>query len=68
MKQKIQITDKNISDLFALPCVRCITKTDNGGFKVKVKIAPRTYTYAGRGDIIVEQDDGSWRIEKGGEE
>lgn len=99
MKQKIQFTGKNLSEVFALPCVGAIGKTENG--KPVLKLLDyddddyhREYSEAkerwlntstdeemyadmrafGRkypliveiGDSLIEQDDGSWRVEKGG--
>lgn len=64
MKQRIKIEGKNINDLFALPCVRTITKTGDGSIKLKVKLAACHYEYATIGDWLIE-DNGQWHIEKG---
>lgn len=62
-KQAIEITGKNLNDLFALPCVRSIMKRDDGTFVFKVKLKPRTYEYAHVGDTLVEMEDGTWLID-----
>lgn len=67
MKQKMQFTGKSLDDTMSLPCVRAIAKTDGGKLKAKVKTAPRSYEYAEQGDWIIQEDDGHWRIEKGGQ-
>lgn len=61
-KQAIEITGKNLNDLFALPCVRSIMKRDDGTFVFKVKLKPRTYEIAHVCDTLVEMEDGTWLI------
>ena len=82
MKQKIQITDKNIGDIFRLPCVLEINKfyrveKSTGDIvpskdpkDIRVTICPypnvsMIVRKAFYGDWIVEEDDGTWRVEKG---
>lgn len=64
MKQKIQITGKNWTEIFNLPCVEFIEKAiqEIGGIRV--------YLYghdipAYMGDWLVEDDNEVWRIERG---
>lgn len=99
MKRKIQITIENLPEIFALPCVRSIEKTEKGKpiFKLldyndddycreyseakdrwlnsstdeemyeDMRAFSRKYPLTVEiGDFLVEQDDGSWRVEKGG--
>lgn len=81
MKQKVQFTGKNIRDIFALPCVYDIQKNismDYGfpisqrpqDMEVSIRVDLTVYSdieVAHYGDWIVEEDDGSWHVEKGGE-
>lgn len=83
MKQRIKVESKNIGELFALPCVKTSAKTlaynneyllihsqDPDDFYVDVAYRPDTGCYgdfAYPGDWIVEEDDGTWRVEKGEE-
>lgn len=65
--RKMQICECSLDYIMSLPCVRAIVKTNNGKLKVKVKTAPRSYEYAEEEDWIIQEDDGRWRIEKGGQ-
>ena len=98
MKQKIQFTGKNLNEVFPLPCVRAIEKTEGGKPILKLfdydddnyhreygeakdrwlnsstdeemyedmRAFSRKYpTTVKIGDCLVEQDDGSWRVEQG---
>lgn len=67
MKQKIEITGKNIADIFKLPCVEAISKIagDESLIAVILKcgivdVWPSAYI----GDTLIERDDGTWYIER----
>lgn len=80
MKQRVQITGKNINDIFRLPCVISIRKflcenmdgdlvpykgTDK--FVVDFAFGPEkgcAGMIAKQGDYLIEEDDGSWRLEE----
>lgn len=66
MEQKIQVAVKNWAEIFNLPCVEHIeiTSCEVGGIRVGLygELKP-----ALAGDWIVEDDNGNWHIEKGGE-
>lgn len=83
MKQKIQITGKNIGDLFRLPCVveiqKCFVKGEHGHYIPSQNIEDcfvvivhkplyMAEIRAKMGDWLVEDDNGNWRVEKGGEQ
>ncbi len=61
MKQKIKVEGKNITELFNLPCVKTIGKTDNG-FVLQLDTHYPTFAYIG--DWLVEDDEGKWSVEK----
>lgn len=81
MKQKIQVTGKNIGDLFKLPCVvgiqKCIVMgehDDNIPSQnlddcfidiVHKPLECMAGTRAKMGDWLVEDDNGNWHVEKG---
>lgn len=83
MKQKIQITGKNLNEIFALPCVFKIQKSYIMGEQgepipsqkledsfVEVAFNPlldSCSTWARVGDWIVEDGNGNWHVEKGDE-
>lgn len=83
MKQKIQITGKNLNEIFALPCVFKIQKGYIMGEQgepipsqkledsfVEVAFNPlldSCSTWARVGDWIVEDGNGNWHVEKGDE-
>lgn len=84
MKQRIQLTSKNISDLFRLPCVVKIQKRivmgEHGDYVpsqnlddciIDIVHKPQecmAETMAKMGDWLVEDDNGNWHVEKGGEQ
>lgn len=81
MKQKIQLTSKNISDLFKLPCVVRIQKRivmgKHGDYIpsqnfddciIAVVHKPQECLVGTRalvGDWLVEDDNGNWYVEEG---
>lgn len=81
MKRKIQVTGKNINDLFKLPCVFKIQKRivmgEPGDYIPSqnlddciIVIAHKPLecmagTIAKMGDWLVEDDNGIWHVEKG---
>lgn len=82
MKQRIQLTGKNINDLFKLPCVFKIQKRivmgEYGDYIlsqnledcfidiVQKPLECMAESRAKMGDWIVEDDNGNWHVEKGG--
>ena len=75
MKQKIQITSKNIGEIFALPCVKEIRKYSylettfvvhlwNAAIRHGTIFADCAYT----GDWLVQDDNGFWYVEEEGTE
>ena len=68
MKQKIHFTGKNLNDIFHLPCVGGVLKKDfNKPFLfLKMEQMVDFSRFADVGDWLVEEDDGMWRVEKGG--
>lgn len=82
MKQRIQLTGKNINDLFKLPCVVRIQKRivmgEHGDYIpsqniedcfidiVQKPLECMAEARAKMGDWIVEDDSGNWYVEKGG--
>lgn len=81
MKQRIQITGKNIDDLFRLPCVLSIQKgivmREHNKLIISQNLEDCTIdilrkpfvntsaTWAKMGDWIVEDDNGNWHVEEG---
>lgn len=65
-KQTIQVDDKNIADIFRLPCVRSIWKTEDSSFKVEIDInclKPQVGLFvASPSDWLCENYDGTWCI------
>lgn len=68
--QAIQVDNKNIADIFKLPCVKGIDKTSDGSFFVKTfqkyteecgEIA-KQYLVATESDWLCQHDDGSWDV------
>lgn len=65
MKRKIYIDGKHWENILQLPCVRGLNKRDEE-YVVKVKVGKASTVFAEAGDAIVENNDGSWRVEKKG--
>ena len=84
MKQRIQVTGKNLNELFVLPCVFQIQKGFIMGEQgdpipsqniedctigiVHKPLECMAETRAKMGDWLVEDDNGNWHVEKGGEQ
>lgn len=73
MKLRIQITDKNIEGLFRLPCVKEIKKIGYGEmiiylYHYLIRGGAVFSDVAYLGDWLVEEDNGIWHVEKGGEQ
>ena len=82
MKQKIQLTGKNLNELFTLPCVFKIQKRivmgEHGDYIPSQNLKDCTVdivqkplecmaeTRAKMGDWLVEDDNGNWHVEEGG--
>ena len=64
MKQRIKIEERHIADLWRLPCVTGIVK--NPTTVIVRNKGPHFFGL--EGDYIVENDDHTWSVEKGGEE
>lgn len=64
MKRKIFIDGKHWDNILSLPCVRGLGKRSDNGIVVKVKVAKGSYIYAGVGDALVEDETGSWHVER----
>lgn len=65
MKQRIKVDDKNIGELFVLPCVTAIIKGwKNGNVILQLDNKISFDRFARQGDWLVEQDSGMWRVEK----
>lgn len=63
MKRKIYIDGRHWDNILSLPCVRGLNKRGEG-YVVKVKVGKASTVFAATGDAIVENDDGSWHVEK----
>lgn len=63
MKRKIYIDGRHWDNILALPCVRGLNKRDEE-FVVKVKVGKASTVFAAAGDAIVENNDGSWSVER----
>lgn len=63
MKRKIYIDGRHWDNILQLPCVRGLNKRDEE-FVVKVKVGKASTVFAAAGDAIVEEDDGSWHVER----
>lgn len=70
MRQKIHFTGKNLNDVFFLPCVGGMPKTEGGKpfLILRAEYMSDRSCFADIGDWLVERDDGMWHIEEGGEE
>ena len=66
MRQKIHFTGKNLNDVFHLPCVEGIIKGINDLPFVELKPDHTKIRLVQVGDWLVEEDDGTWRVERGG--
>lgn len=64
MKRKIYIDGLHWDNILALPCVRGLGKRSDDDIVVKVKVV--SYIYAAVGDALVEDESGSWHVEKKG--
>ena len=67
MKQRIKIEERHIADLWRLPCVNGLAKTHDGGMLVGIG-SQAVEQLAYEGDWLIENDDHTWSVEKGGEE
>ena len=65
MRQKIHFTGKNLNDIFYLPCVVGIGK--DGSNKPFLCLKNYLLSYAYVGDWLVEEDNGTWSVERGGD-
>ena len=63
MKRKIYIESIHWDNILALPCVRGLNKRGEG-YVVKVKVGKASTDFAATGDAIVENNDGSWSVER----
>ena len=63
MKRKIYIGGRHWDNILSLPCVRGLNKRGEG-YVVKVKVGKASTVFAATGDAIVENDDGSWSVER----
>lgn len=66
MKRKIFIDGLHWDNILSLPCVRGLGKRSDNEIVVKVKVAKVSYIYAAVGDALVEDETGSWHVEKKG--
>lgn len=64
MKRKIYIDGLHWDNILQLPCVRGLNKRSDGEIVVKVKVAKVSYIYAAAGDALVEDEAGSWSVER----
>ena len=64
--KKIFIDGLHWDNILYLPCVRGIGKRSDDDIVVKVKVAKGSYIYAAIGDALVEDETGSWHVEKKG--
>lgn len=67
MKQRIKVEERHIADLWRLPCVNGLAKTHDGGMLVAIG-SQAVEQLADEGDWLVENDDHTWSVEKGGKE
>lgn len=67
MKQRIKITSNGVADLWRLPCVQGLGKKSDGKMLVGVGTT-HVERLADEGDWLVENEDGTWSVEKGGGE
>ena len=65
--RKIQFTGKNLNDVFALPCVLSITKTETNRGDETILILKNEFARFSNmvyvGETLVEYDDGTWDVE-----
>ena len=64
MKKKIYIDGRHWDNILQLPCVRGLNKRSDGEIVVQVKVAKVSYIYAAAGDALVEDEAGSWSVER----
>lgn len=64
MTRKIYIDGRHWDNILALPCVRGLVKRSDNEIVVKVKVAKVSYIYAAVGDALVEDETGSWSVER----
>ena len=68
MKQRIKVEERHIADLWRLPCVNGLAKIHDGGILVGIgSQAKGQLALAYEGDWLIENDDHTWSVEKGGE-
>lgn len=67
MKQRIKVEERHIADLWRLPCVNGLAKTSDGKMLVAIGTT-QVEQLADEGDWLVEDEDGTWHVEKGGEQ
>ena len=63
VRRRICFTGKNLNDVFNLPCVKCVMKTDQAEpalvlYPQKLKRSQKMITF--KGDTLVQYEDGSW--------
>ena len=65
MKQRITIPDKVTHSIFSLPCVVGVIKNGFTGIEYHVRLGVNIWTSAVYpGDILEEDDNGTWHLEK----
>jgi len=67
MKQRIKVEERHIADLWRLPCVNGLAKTSDGKMLVAIGTT-QVEQLADEGDWLIENDDHTWIVEKGGEQ
>lgn len=61
--EALQVLGVNVNDLFRLPCVRTVCKTDDGGWQVLVLTDDGRVLPAGVGDWICRhRETGGWHV------
>ena len=64
--RRIQFTNKNLNDVFALPCVLSVTKTNTNRGEEPILVlrneCARFSNMVYVGETLVEYDDGTWDI------
>ena len=66
IKRKIFFTGKNLNDVFKLPCVKLVMKTDKAEpvlilYPQKVNRSQKLIAF--KGDTIIQYEDGSWEVQ-----